>query len=154
MPTESMWQALDKAMMSMVANGARGRSNIAEEVSRIIGVRLSFPALMLLDTLNDCPMRLTELGTQVGTSLPSVTRQIQGMEREGLVLRQADASDGRVALISLSTKGILAQRASMEVRAASLKEVLRDWPEDDLQLLAPLLEKLTATMARGRSDTR
>jgi DNA-binding MarR family transcriptional regulator len=74
------------------------------------------------------------------------------MEQKGLVVRQADVSDGRVAVISLSEKGILAQKASMEVRVASLKGVLHDWPEDEIQLLAPLLERLRASLARGRSD--
>jgi DNA-binding MarR family transcriptional regulator len=152
MPTESMWRVLDRAMMSIVPDGARGRSRIADEVSRIIGVRISVPALLSLDKLKECPMRITELGAQVGSSSSTITRQIQDMEQKGLVVRQADVSDGRVAVISLSEKGILAQKASMEVRVASLKGVLHDWPEDEIQLLAPLLERLRASLARGRSD--
>lgn len=152
MPTESMWRVLDRAMMSIVPDGARGRSRIADEVSRIIGVRISVPALLSLDKLKECPMRITELGAQVGSSSSTITRQIQDMEQKGLVVRQADVSDGRVAVISLSEKGILAQKASMEVRVASLKGVLHDWPEDGIQLLAPLLERLRASLARGRSD--
>ena len=153
-PTESMWGVLDKAMMSIDANRTRGRGNIAEQVSRVIGVRLSFLALRVLDTLTDCPMRITELGTQLGAGFPTITRLIQDMERKGLVTRQADASDGRAALISLSQKGILAEQASRQVRIASLKEALHDWPGDDVQLLAPLLQRLTAALTRARHDIK
>lgn len=151
LPAESMWGVLDRAMMSIVPDGARGRTYIAAEVSRIIGVRVSVPALISLDKLKDGPMRITELGTQVGASSPTITRQVQDLERKGLVVRKADANDGRVAVISLSDKGILAQRTSAEVRILTLKEVLHDWTEDDVQLLAPLLDRLTASLAQGRS---
>lgn len=151
-PGELMWSVLDNAMMNLIPNGARGRNYIAESVSRIVGAKVTVPALLSLAKLAEGPIRITELGAQVGASSPTITRQIQEMEREGLVVRQMDDKDGRATVVSLSEKGMQARQVSLDVRIATLKEGLSDWVEEDLQLLAPLLERLTVSLSRGRTD--
>lgn len=152
LPSDQMWSVLDNAMMSLIPNGAKGRDYIAERVSQIVQARVTVPAMPLLVKLAEGPMRITELGALVGASSSTITRQIQDMERQGLVVRQTDDKDGRATVISLSDKGMRARQVSLEVRVATLKEGLSDWSEEDLQLLAPLLEKLTVSLNRGRSD--
>jgi len=60
------------------------------------------------------PLRLTVLAAGEGVTQPSMTQLIQKLERQGLVRREADPDDGRVALVAITDAGreLVAQRRS------------------------------------------
>jgi DNA-binding MarR family transcriptional regulator len=68
----------------------------------------------------------TELARREGVRLQSLTRLLAELEAEGWLLRQADSTDGRRSLISLTRLG--AKRLAQAVRAgeASLARVIAD----------------------------
>jgi DNA-binding MarR family transcriptional regulator len=74
-------------------------------LSRRTGIASSRFALMRLLADADGDVGVMELARQLGINPAAVTRQVQELEREELVLRRADPKDGRRTGIRLSAKG-------------------------------------------------
>jgi DNA-binding MarR family transcriptional regulator len=75
------------------------------------------------------PVTLGALAQAEQVSAPTVTRLIVGMERDGLVRREPDRHDGRVAWLHATTKGARLLHAGRRRRVAAL--------EADMATLAP-----------------
>jgi DNA-binding MarR family transcriptional regulator len=65
--------------------------------------KLSFTTLSVLDTLasGGSPMRLTDLTKTEQVSQPGITQLVTRLERDGLVERRPDPSDGRAVLVHI-----------------------------------------------------
>ena len=73
--------------------------------SRETGMPASRFAIMRLLTLADRDVGVMDLARQLAINAAAVTRQVQDLEREGLISRCADARDGRRCHVRLSAKG-------------------------------------------------
>jgi DNA-binding MarR family transcriptional regulator len=108
---------------------------------------LSLTSQSTLSTLDRFgPRRITDLAVVEGVTQPSMTVLVNGLERSGLVERQGDPTDGRVALVALSAKGkafMQLRRREGEVELEELMEKLA--PEELAALTAaiPALEHLS-----------
>jgi DNA-binding MarR family transcriptional regulator len=68
--------------------------------------QISLSAVATLSTLDSSgPCRLTELAGREGISQPSMTAMVSRLERQGLVERRRDPSDGRIVLVALTDAG-------------------------------------------------
>ena len=68
--------------------------------------RLSFSALSVLHTLSRLgPCRLSDLVRTEQIKQPALTSPVAKLERDGLVERRPDPSDGRASVLSLSAGG-------------------------------------------------
>lgn len=66
------------------------------------------------------PLRLTELARSEGVSQPSMTQLVTRLERDGLVRRAADRSDGRGVLVEVTDAGRALSRTRRAERATAL----------------------------------
>jgi MarR family transcriptional regulator for hemolysin len=73
--------------------------------SRRIGMPASHFALLRLLAVSGPDLGVMDLARQLGVNAAAVTRQVQALEREGLVRRHADSRDRRRSYVSLSPKG-------------------------------------------------
>lgn len=83
------------------------------------------------------PTRITDLAALEGVAQPSMTALVNALENIGLVERHRDECDGRVALVSLTSKGeeyLVARRAAGAEAYVRLMEKLP--PEHIRSLLA------------------
>jgi DNA-binding MarR family transcriptional regulator len=62
-------------------------------------------ALMRLLADAEADVGIMDLARQLGVNAAAVTRQVQELERERLVVRRADSKDGRRTHLRLSPKG-------------------------------------------------
>jgi DNA-binding MarR family transcriptional regulator len=95
------------------------------------------------------PARLTELATAEGITQPSMTALVARLSAQGLVRREADPSDGRAVVLSLTAAGedLLAQRRAS--RTARLVPYVAGLSPDDLRSIAqalPALARLTGAL--------
>ncbi|GAB3974493.1 MarR family transcriptional regulator [Actinoallomurus acanthiterrae] len=97
--------------------------------------KLSFTTLSVLDTLafNDRPMRLTDLTRTEQVTQPAITQLVTRLERDGLVQRRPDPSDGRAVLVHI-TEG---------------RRICRSRHDDRTSHLAPLIARLTAEQRKA-----
>ncbi|MER7542521.1 MarR family transcriptional regulator [Spirillospora sp. NPDC127506] len=61
--------------------------------------------LSVLSSLEHGPRRMTELAAEHGVRLPTMTAQINRLERDGLVTRGRDGADARVVTVRLTGTG-------------------------------------------------
>ena len=70
------------------------------------------------------PKTMTELATMERVKLPTASRLIAGMERDGLVTRKPHPSDARASVLSATLKGRRLLDRGRELRLAALERLL------------------------------
>jgi DNA-binding MarR family transcriptional regulator len=102
---------------TMVASLRNERPHLVAEIVRIhqllmagfpreTGIPASQFAVMRLLAIADDGRGTMELARMLGVNAAAVTRQLQALERDGLVRRRADARDGRRSYVQLSAQGV------------------------------------------------
>jgi DNA-binding MarR family transcriptional regulator len=87
--------------------------------------QMSFSAVATLSTLDSSgPCRVTELAGREGISQPSMTAMVSRLERQGLVERQHDPSDGRIVLVAITGAGQDMLRRRQAGRVAFLSSLI------------------------------
>jgi DNA-binding MarR family transcriptional regulator len=102
-------------------------------------------ALMLwLDEVGSA--RLTDLAAYFGVGKPTISRQIQLLERLKLVTRTVDDTDRRAQTLSLTPEGAARLHHVRQARRDRFRTMLGSWPEHDIAELGELLGRLNRTM--------
>ena len=83
-----------------------------------------------------------------------MTRKVQQLEREGMVIRQTDPDDGRASRIRLTPAGRRTIERVRRARRTWLERLLQEWGDDDLSALADLLGRFAADLERDLDDAR
>jgi DNA-binding MarR family transcriptional regulator len=108
---------------------------------------ISFSAAATLSTLDSSgPCRLTELAGREGISQPSMTTMVSRLQRQGLVERQHDPSDGRIVLVAITGAGqdmLRRRRAGRVAFLSSLMGALDPAEQRALANAAPALRLMT-----------
>jgi DNA-binding MarR family transcriptional regulator len=120
------------------------------------GVRLDRAGAHVLYKLytQGSSLRVTELAEQLGVDAPTVTRKIQQLEREGLVIRHPDPDDRRATRLSLSPSGRKTIERVRKARRAWLEGLLGDWETKDLDTFAELLGRFSGSLSHEIGDGR
>ena len=103
---------------------------------------VSYTLLGHLEESGGC--RATDLAAHYALDKSTVSRQVAGLERAGLIERRPDPADQRVQVLHLTRSGrdILAQVT--ESRRAAFRERLAGWPAEDLNRFAEYLVRYNA----------
>ncbi|MCH9671737.1 MAG: MarR family transcriptional regulator [Gammaproteobacteria bacterium] len=140
--TDSALQSVLRLLQSAQIVEAR----LAGEFSSIHGISVN--ELFLLMQLEQAPLQRlprVELAKRLNTSASTVTRMAAPMEKLGLVSRQSDARDARLAFVVLTPAGatrVLEARATLSKQAGY---VFRDrWRPKEIEQLSQLLGRLVA----------
>ena len=134
------------AVLRLLGTNARLEQRFSNGLGSLHGLALK--EVLLLMHLERAPKRRLsriDLAKQLHVSPSTVTRMAAPLEKLGMVSREADARDARLAYVVLTEAGqdlVTNARASLEVMAA---DIFRDrWTEADIATLADLLGRLTA----------
>jgi DNA-binding MarR family transcriptional regulator len=91
------------------------------------------------------PITLGQLATCERVTPPSVTRMVTKLERLGLVRREVDPGDRRIAYVSVTADGKRTLQRSRTRKTAFLAKQLRKLDESEVEAVRavlPLLERL------------
>src|SRR6266540_3876202 len=94
------------------------------------------------------PKRLPELAARMGVDASTASRQVQQLERTGLVGRVGDPADRRASLLELTAEGNRVLARMRQARRASLAQVLGGWSRADRRTLAAMLTRLVDDLER------
>ncbi|MER6028084.1 MarR family transcriptional regulator [Streptomyces sp. NPDC001851] len=147
-----MSDTLDAALRLVRAQAAVVRRFDAR-LSALHGVSLAdFTLLLRLGEAPGGRMRRVDLAEALGLTASGVTRGLAPLERIGLVTREADARDARVAYASLTTTG---RRRLREMRATAEETATEIFTApalsaEDIARLSALLTRLGGTGLTGR----
>ena len=98
------------------------------------------------------PLSLTALAEAEQVALPSASRLVGELEREGWVERRADASDARAVRLRATAKGRRLMTEGRRARLQALSAAIARLPAADRARLAdavPALEALARALAEG-----
>ena len=130
--------------LSTVLDLALTRTMVSRDVDAALGAHgLALADLALLLELHDAPdgrLRRVELANRLGVTPSGVARQLQPLERIGLVGREPHARDARLALVVLTDTGRrVAEEAVPTAEAAADRALARYWSDAERERLAKLI---------------
>jgi DNA-binding MarR family transcriptional regulator len=144
----------DEALQNVARSITQVR--LHERLLRLAGVRLDRAGATLLFKLSakGDSLRVTDLAEILGVDTPTVTRKVQQLERDGMVVRQNDPADRRASRIRLTPAGRRTIERVRRARRAWLEQLLQDWDDGALSSLAALLSHFADDLERDLDDTR
>jgi DNA-binding MarR family transcriptional regulator len=145
----TLTDAAARLRLGIVRTARRLRQEAAAETSGLTPT--STAALATIERHG--PMTPSELAELERVKRPTVTRTLGCLEREGLVERAADPSDGRSALVSVNAAGRERLRRLRSRKNAYLAKRMRDLPAEDVAALeraAEILEQMLEEPRGGR----
>ena len=127
-----------------------------ERLLRLAGIRLDRAGATLLYKLSvqGDSLRVTDLAEILGVDCPTVTRKVQQLERDGMVVRHTDPDDRRVSRICLTPAGRRTIERVRRARRAWLEQLFKEWDDDDLSTLADLLCRFAGSLEGDLDDAR
>ena len=141
-----MTQPSFSAVLRLLGANARLEERFTNGLGSLHGLALK--EVLLLMHLAQAPRRRLsriDLAKQLYVSPSTVTRMAAPLEKLGMVGREADPRDARLAYVVLTEAGqelVANARASLEIMAA---DIFRDrWTKAEIASLAELLGRLTA----------
>jgi DNA-binding MarR family transcriptional regulator len=109
----------------------------------------SYDVLIYLQTAPGKRLRMAELADSVLLSRSGVTRLVDRLERDGLIVRDTCTSDGRGCFAVLTDEGeALLARARPTHLAGVRERFLRHFSDDDLRVLAGYWERVAPGAAQ------
>lgn len=105
--------------------------------------------LSVLGSLEHGPRRMTELAAEHGVRLPTMTAQINRLERDGLVERGRDGSDARVVTARLTATGRDVLTDGRERRIGYLAERFAELTGEERAAVAAALPALDKLFSAG-----
>ncbi len=150
-------QSVDRIQGSL-QTVARSLSQVRvhERLLKVAGVRLDRAGSSLLYKLHvhSDSLRVTALADLLGVDAPTVTRKVQQLERDGLVVRHGDPEDGRAVLIGLTPAGRQTLERVLEARRSWLGGLLHGWSRADLEVFATLFARFSETLEQDLEEPR
>jgi DNA-binding MarR family transcriptional regulator len=96
------------------------------------------------------PIRLSELAERENVTVPTMSRIVTALERDGLVARTADPADGRASLLTLSDAGHELVKGSRSRRIQALEKALDGLDDAEREVLGRTLRVVADELVSDR----
>jgi DNA-binding MarR family transcriptional regulator len=97
-------------------------------------------------------IRASDLASTLFVTKTSISRYVNEMLDDGLLIQRRDPSDGRATLLSLSSVGRKALELREARRTSVIGELCGGWPKGDVEKLTTLLQRLNDATHRRRME--
>jgi DNA-binding MarR family transcriptional regulator len=146
--TETQYESLDQIDLSLsLLVRLMHRPKMRELLAAATGVSLDRAGYTVLSSLGEHgPSRLSELSPRIGVDISTACRQVQHLERLGLVDRVADPADRRASRLRLSGEGERVLALLRAARRDAVAAVIADWSPEQRGMFATLLLDLAQGM--------
>jgi len=140
-----MENELIKSLVSIVS--FFNRTDRDKKFVKAAGIDLEATSFQLFVTIGRMqPTNVSDLANLMGKSHSSVSRQIDKLEKRGLIVTRDSEKDARIRSIQLSKQGTELTATIDETRLAEIKTVMSDWSDDEKQNLLENLQHLASTL--------
>jgi DNA-binding MarR family transcriptional regulator len=118
-----------------------------DEESGLSAARLSALSVLVFGG----PTTIGQLARVEQVSAPTMTRLVQALERDGLVVREAHEADGRAVRLRATDEGRSILEQGRERRVSELAALLDRLPADELRALGDAVAAIEALLGRPPS---
>lgn len=126
-----------------------GSRRIHQQQMAAAGVVLSPQGLRLLERVAESDIATPgQLAAKLDLDPAVVTRLLRQLEEPGLIVRRPSPTDGRVTTVDPTDKGLEALDRVRNVIWDQVRRTLSEWPDDDIDRLAALLDRLVHDVQR------
>ncbi|MBK7720929.1 MAG: winged helix-turn-helix transcriptional regulator [Austwickia sp.] len=139
------------ALTKAFVRSLRAAKTLLRIAPKVESTDLSSQAMMF--RLVSGPHRVSDLAEATFCDVSVASRGIRSLVAHGLVAKDHDPTDRRVALISLTDHGRRQLEATMHQRATFMAEVLQGWSAHDAATFTALLERFADDLERRMADT-
>lgn len=139
-----MMRRMDYLLRQIHLESSQRRGDIAEVIYLRMHIRIPLSAFRVVRRLRFGAARVSDLAAELRESLPTVTRLVQQLEAQGLIIRTPDETDGRASIVQLSPRGVELEQTIHGETLDNISRWLKDWSDSQLGELLPLLERLAA----------
>ncbi len=98
-------------------------------------------------------IRASDLANRLFVTKTSISRYVNDMLSEGLLIQRRDPSDGRAMLLSVSLSGRREFEEREARRSEFLSEICQGWSRADVETLTMLLKRLNDGLSKLRGET-
>lgn len=131
----------------LINMASRSLARLGERRVKALGFNIGqLPVLYLLR--NGAQMSQKELAKFAKIEQPSMAQMLARMERDGLIQRTPDPTDGRSSLVSLTEAAIAKLPAACHALDEGRERVLAGFSEDEVQTLLQLMRRLNRNLER------
>jgi MarR family transcriptional regulator, transcriptional regulator for hemolysin len=142
------WQPRTMPAM-LIAIAARILARLADARFRDLGISMSqLPVLVALK--DGASLSQRELTRLAGVEQPSMAQLLARMERDGVIRRKPDPTDGRSSLISLTARTMKLIDPARAIMAQGNREALAGFNENEVKQLVAMLHRVIANVSDGR----
>lgn len=99
-------------------------------------------------------VRPSDLAAQMHLDLSTISRHLHSLEQQGMIQRTPDPADARAQRISLTARGSEVLTRLLEHRAATIRDAIAHWPQDDRRTLRQILSRLAEDLSRVNEPPR
>ncbi len=110
--------------------------------------------MIQLTLLRQGVCRVSDVSAGLDTTMPSITKLIQELERLDMVEKQEDKTDKRVALLTLTDAGRECLKRYLLDFHGEWAEAMGEVSEEQVSETAALIERLRTTMPRGKEGNK
>jgi len=127
--------------------------SVAYRVRKVLNEQMTTSGLSLARTKvlqvleRNTSIRQASLAQELGFAQRSVTQAIEALERDGLVERTSDPTDGRAKLVTLTADGAAALAASTDAGNRALQQIFGSLDREQLTQLDALLTTIDTAAA-------
>lgn len=107
----------------------------------------AFVLLATLSGLGEC--RSSALAEAVLSDPSTVSRQVAGLVKDGLVERRADPADGRASVLAVTPAGDELIKSRRRQRNEAIQWMFTDWSPEDFENFAELFERFVQDYERA-----
>ncbi|SOD71638.1 DNA-binding MarR family transcriptional regulator [Jatrophihabitans sp. GAS493] len=123
----------------------RSAGRMKHQIMTAARSEVEFSAYILIATLmNDGPMRASALAELVHSDPSTVSRQVAGLIKDGLVERQIDPRDGRASLLAATERGRGVCDKHARIRNTRFQAMLEGWTDEECLQFSDYLDRLSA----------
>ncbi|MCW0233777.1 MAG: MarR family transcriptional regulator [Ferrovibrio sp.] len=142
------------ALLRLFRSTAYLESRLSPGLGSVHGLALN--ELLFLLQLSRAPLqrlRRVDLAQRLHTSQSTITRMALPLEKIGLIKREADPRDARVAYVTLTKTGRTRTAEAEATFSRMAAEIFRDrWSDKDIAQLSSLLGRFTAALPGDLTD--
>ncbi len=146
MPDGGAGPGVGGPLSHQIVRVARAHRRLAAELLRRAGLHPGQELMLMLLWEQDHRPQ-SELVGRLGVEAPTVTKMLQRLEQQGLVVRERPAANRRTAVVSLTPKGRGLRREVQELWAALEEATTADLDPADRRTLGRLLERVENSLS-------